>query len=149
MAHARARAPGRRRQRVCHVLQESRHAQKGLGSYIAGPSLAILEKYLNQSLTKPFIPYEAALKDYVAADEAATRYKNLAAYYGQYKHFWVGNGPFFLYSVKPTEKIITLRKFAGFADPTDKWARFASRSSPRSRLPDPAASRLVRRQNSR
>lgn len=94
-------------------------------SYIAGPSLPILEKYLNQSLTKPFIPYANVMSQYVSADEAAARYKNLSAFYKQYSHLWVGNGPYFLYSVKPTEKVVSIRKFADFADPSDKWARFS------------------------
>ncbi|MBI4790022.1 MAG: ABC transporter substrate-binding protein [Chloroflexi bacterium] len=99
-------------------------------SYISGPSLAILDKYLNQSLTKAFIPYEKAMAQFVTADEASTRYKNASAFYKQYAHIWVGNGPMFLYSVKPTEKIVTIRKFAGFADDSTKWARFAEAKIP-------------------
>ncbi len=94
-------------------------------SYIAGPSLPIFDKYLTQFAAKPFIPYEKALSQYITADEATTRYKNAAAYLKQYGNLWIGNGPFFLYSVKPTEKIVTIRKFTGFTDDSTKWARFA------------------------
>jgi peptide/nickel transport system substrate-binding protein len=92
---------------------------------IAGPSLAILNKYATQDQTTPFVPYDKVLTPYLAADEAATRYKNIVAFYQKYNHYWIGNGPFFLYSVKPTEKVITIRKFADFSDPSDKWAKFA------------------------
>ena len=99
-------------------------------SYIAGPALKILEKYLTDATAKPFIPYEKVLGQYVTADEAATRYKNAAAFDKQYGHLWICNGPFYLYSVKPTEKIITIRKFASFTDDSSKWARFSEARTP-------------------
>lgn len=94
-------------------------------NYIAGPSLKILEKYATANAAKSFIPYEKVLSQYTTADEAMARAKNLVAFYQKYNHFWVGNGPFYLYSVKPTEKVFTIRKFADFGDPSDKWARFS------------------------
>jgi peptide/nickel transport system substrate-binding protein len=106
-------------------------------STIAGPSLPILEKYLNQSLTKPFLPFEKVLSQYVTADEAATRYKNASAFYKQYGHLWIGNGPFYLYSVKPTEKVVTIRKFASFADDSTKWARFSEPKTPTAAITGP------------
>jgi peptide/nickel transport system substrate-binding protein len=99
-------------------------------SYIAGPSLPILEKYLNQSLTKPYIPFEKVMSQYVTADEAATRYKNASQWYKDRGNLWICNGPFYLYSVKPTEKIVTIRKFAGLTDDSAKWARFAEAQIP-------------------
>jgi peptide/nickel transport system substrate-binding protein len=99
-------------------------------SYIAGPSMPILEKYLNQSLTKPFIPYEKVLSQYVTADEASARYKNASAFYKDRTHLWICNGPFYLYSVKPTEKIITVRKFTSFTDDSAKWSRFSEARIP-------------------
>jgi len=99
-------------------------------SYIAGPSLPIFEKYLNQSVSKPFIPYDKVLSQYITADEASSRYKAASAFYKSYGHLWIGNGPFFLSSVKPTEKIVTIRKFADFTDASEKWAGFAQPKSP-------------------
>lgn len=99
-------------------------------SYISGPSLKILEKYLNDSTTKPFIPYEKVLSQFVTADEASSRYKAANTFYKDRGHIWIGNGPFYLYSVKPTEKIVSVRKFAGFTDAADKWARFSEARTP-------------------
>ncbi len=94
-------------------------------NYIAGPSLKLLEKYLTESTSKGILPYEKVLSQYVTKDEIAARYKNLGAFYKDRGHFWVGNGPFYLHQVRPTEKQMTLRKFADFADNADKWNRFA------------------------
>jgi peptide/nickel transport system substrate-binding protein len=98
-------------------------------NFIAGPTLKILEKYLTESTSKGTLPYEI-LSQYVTKDEIAARYKNLAAFYKDRGHFWVGNGPFYLHQVRPTEKQLTLRKFADFADPADKWLRFAEAPIP-------------------
>ncbi|MCS7252159.1 MAG: ABC transporter substrate-binding protein [Thermoflexus sp.] len=94
-------------------------------SFVSGPSLPILKKYLDQAQGQKFIPYAPTLGKYVTADEAASRYANLAKWYDQYKHFWVGTGPFVLAQVDPTAKILTLRRYEGYPDPADKWARFA------------------------
>jgi peptide/nickel transport system substrate-binding protein len=40
------------------------------------------------------------------------------------RHFWVSNGPFYLYSVHPVEKIVVIRRSESFSDPADKWVRF-------------------------
>ncbi|MCS7251345.1 MAG: ABC transporter substrate-binding protein [Anaerolineae bacterium] len=94
-------------------------------SFVSGPSLPILKKYLDQAQSQKFIPYEPTMGKYVTADEAASRYANLAKWYDQYKHFWVGTGPYILAQVDPTAKILTLRRYEGYPDPADKWARFA------------------------
>lgn len=107
-------------------------------SYIGGPSMPILNKYLDQSVAKPYIPFEKVLSQYVTADEASTRYKNASAFYKQYNHLWIGNGPYFLYSVKPTEKIVTVRKFTSFADDSEKWARFSEAKIPTVALSGPS-----------
>jgi len=67
---------------------------------------------------------------YVTADEASTRYKNASVFYKDRGNIWIGNGPFYLYSVKPTEKIITIRKFTAFTDDSAKWARFSEARIP-------------------
>jgi peptide/nickel transport system substrate-binding protein len=40
------------------------------------------------------------------------------------KHSWVSNGPFYLHTVYPVEKIVVIRKSQLFSDPADKWVRF-------------------------
>lgn len=99
-------------------------------NYIAGPTLKIMEKYLTESTSKSTVPFEKLMSQYVTKDEIAARYKNLAAFYKDRGHFWVGNGPYYLHQVRPTEKQIILRKFADFSDPADKWNRFAEPQLP-------------------
>jgi len=99
-------------------------------NYISGPSLKILEKYLADSLSKGTIPYAKTLGQFITADEAKARYTALDKWYKERGHFWVGTGPFYLYQVRPTEKIVTLRKYAEFPDPADRWLRFAEAQIP-------------------
>ncbi|MCX7838839.1 MAG: ABC transporter substrate-binding protein [Anaerolineae bacterium] len=99
-------------------------------NFIGGPSLKILEKYLTSSLEKSYIPYAPTLGQYVTAAEAKTRYENLSKFYRDRNHFWVGDGPFYLHQVRPTEKQVIIRKFADFTDPADRWLRFAAAPSP-------------------
>src|SRR5215510_14830003 len=57
-------------------------------------------------------------------EEATERYENLRAWRQTRRHFWVSNGPFYLYSVHPVEKIVVIRRSESFSDPADKWVRF-------------------------
>ena len=52
------------------------------------------------------------------------RYEKLHAWRQARHHFWVSNGPFYLYSVHPVEKIVVIRRSETFTDPADKWVRF-------------------------
>ncbi|MBM3128863.1 MAG: ABC transporter substrate-binding protein [Chloroflexi bacterium] len=107
-------------------------------SFIGGPSLKILEKYLASSTEKSYIPYAPTLGQFVTAAEAKMRYENLAKFYKDRGHFWVGDGPFYLHIVRPTEKQITLRKFADFSDPADRWLRFAEAVIPEAAVSGPS-----------
>ncbi len=93
-------------------------------SFVAGPSLDILKKYLDQATAEKFIPYAPTLGQFVTADEAAARYANLAKWYDQYKHFWVGTGPFYLAQVDTTAKTLLLKRNEAYPDPAEKWAGF-------------------------
>ncbi len=93
-------------------------------NYIAGPSLAILERQLDRALKEGFIPYQKTLGEYVSREEAIERYEKLAAWRRARGHFWVGNGPFYLHAVHPVEKIVVIRKSELFTDPAEKWLRF-------------------------
>lgn len=95
-------------------------------SYISGPSLEILKKYLDQAKTESFIPYAATLGEFVTVDEAAARYENLDAFYAEHNHFWVNTGPFFLDKVFPVEGTLTLTRYAEYPDKADKWSRFGA-----------------------
>ncbi len=93
-------------------------------NYVAGPSLEIMKKYLDQAVSDSFIPYEPTLGQYVTAEEAAARWQNLASWYEEKGHFWVGTGPFYLDKVFPLEKTVVLKRYEAFADPSDKWLGF-------------------------
>jgi peptide/nickel transport system substrate-binding protein len=93
-------------------------------SYISGPSLAVLDRQLATVLKEGFIPYRSTLGEYVSQQEAAERYEKLRAWRQARNHFWVSNGPFYLYSVHPVEKIVVIRRSESFSDPSDKWVRF-------------------------
>jgi len=93
-------------------------------SFIGGPSLEILAKQLGEATTNSYVPYAATLSDYITPEEAAARYANLQAFYDAQNHFWVGTGPYFLGKVFLTEKTLTLRRFADFPDPSNRWDVF-------------------------
>lgn len=93
-------------------------------SFIGGPSLDILSKYLDQATTESYIPYAAFLSQYITADEVAARYANLKAFYDAHKHFWIGTGPYYLDKVFLTEKTLTLKRFADFPDMSNRWDVF-------------------------
>ncbi len=93
-------------------------------SFIGGPSLDILAKYLGEATTNSYIPYAPTLSAYITPEEAAARYANLQAFYDAQNHFWVGTGPYFLGKVFLTEKTLTLRRFEDFPDPSNRWDVF-------------------------
>src|SRR5215216_1305882 len=95
-------------------------------SFIGGPSLEILKKYLDQADAESFIPYAATLGQYVTADEAQARYENLDKFYGEHNHFWVNSGPFVLDKVFPVEGTLTLKRNEAYPDNAAKWSRFGA-----------------------
>jgi len=95
-------------------------------SFIAGPSLPILRKYLDAAIDTKFIPYENVMAKYVSEEEALERYNNLKAWYEAKGHFLVGAGPFYLDKVDPTAKIVVLKAYREFTDTADKWLRFSA-----------------------
>jgi peptide/nickel transport system substrate-binding protein len=95
-------------------------------SYISGPSLAVLDRHLAVALKEAFIPYRNTLGEYLNPREATERYEKLRDWRQTRKHFWVSNGPFYLHTVYPVEKIVVLRKSQLFSDPADKWVRFVA-----------------------
>ena len=94
-------------------------------SWVGGPSLEILSKYLDQSAGGSFIPYEAALGQYLTAEEAKAAYENLQGWFTDHGHYWVGTGPYYLDQAFLTEKTLTLKNNTEFPDLADKWASFS------------------------
>jgi peptide/nickel transport system substrate-binding protein len=93
-------------------------------NYIAGPSLAVLDRQLAAARKDGFIPYGNTMGEYVSRQEARERYEKLRVWREARGHFWVGNGPFYLHSVHPVEKIVVIRRSELFSDPAEKWMRF-------------------------
>jgi len=95
-------------------------------SYIGGPSLEIIGKYLDQAKAESYIPYANVLADYITADEAVARYDNAKAFFGTYGHYNIGTGPYILSEVFLTEKVATLITNPDHPDLSDKWAMFGN-----------------------
>ncbi len=93
-------------------------------SYVGGPSLEILKKYLDQAAAESFIPYAPTMGMYVTAEEAAARYANLAQFYADHSHMIVGTGPYVLDKVFLTEKSLTLVNYPDYPDLADRWSTF-------------------------
>lgn len=100
-------------------------------SYVAGPSLPVLERHLAAAAREDgFLPYAKVLGDLVRPGEVAERYRALTQWYAERRHFWVDSGPFYLHSVHPVERTVVIRRFEGFPDRADKWLRFAKARIP-------------------
>jgi len=93
-------------------------------SWVGGPSLDILSKHLDEAIAGSTIPYAPTMGEYITADEAATRYTNLKAWYTEHGHFWVGTGPYFLDSVDLNAKSAVAKNNPDFPDLADRWAGF-------------------------
>jgi peptide/nickel transport system substrate-binding protein len=95
-------------------------------SYIDGPSLEILTKYLDQAIAENYIPYEPTLGMYITAEEAAARYANYKAWFEKQGHYWIATGPYYLDKVFSVEKTLTLKHNPEFQDLADEWSGFAA-----------------------
>lgn len=94
-------------------------------SWVGGPSLEILSRYLDQAASKSYIPYEPTLGEFITKEEADLRYSNLKKWYADHGHFWIGTGPYYLNQVFTTEKSLVLKNFSDFVDLADRWAAFS------------------------
>jgi peptide/nickel transport system substrate-binding protein len=94
-------------------------------SFVGGPTLAILAKYLDQAIAAKTIPYAPTMGDYLTAAEATARYASLKTWYADRGHFELGTGPYFLYKAFLVEKSLILQNYSAFPDLSDRWANFA------------------------
>ena len=99
---------------------------------VSGPSLEILRGYLTAALASGRVPHAPVLGPWMTADEPERRYAALQEWHRQRGHFWVGDGPFRLHSVRPVEGVVVLRRYEDFPDRGDKWLRFTE-----PRIPEP------------
>jgi peptide/nickel transport system substrate-binding protein len=95
-------------------------------SFIGGPSLEILNTYLTQATEESYIPYAATLSQYITPEEAAARYANLAAWYADRGHFWLGTGQYSLGKVFLVEKTGTLLRNADYPELANRWSTFGT-----------------------
>lgn len=93
-------------------------------SWVGGPSLETLKKYLDQAQSEGFIPYEATMGEFLTPEEVALRYENMSKWYDDHGHFWVGTGPYYLDQVFTTEKSLVLKNNTEFPDFADRWSSF-------------------------
>jgi len=93
-------------------------------NYVAGPTLAVLDKHLAAARAENWIPYAPTLSRWIKPEEARQRYTFLTHWRTGRGHFWVGTGPFLIQRVSPVEKIVELRRFGRFPDPSTKWVKF-------------------------
>ncbi len=100
-------------------------------SYIAGPTVEILEGNLNAMLEEgATMPYEPTLSQYVTADEMTARFENLAEWFRRRGHFWVGTGPFYLERAFPVEGTVVLQRNREYPDMATRWLGFAEAPIP-------------------
>lgn len=93
-------------------------------SWVGGPSLEILKKYMDQAQAEGHIPYEATMSQFLTPEEVALRYENMAKWYEDHGHFWVGTGPYYLDQVFTTEKSLVLKNFSDYPDLASRWSDF-------------------------
>ncbi|NLL43984.1 MAG: ABC transporter substrate-binding protein [Firmicutes bacterium] len=92
--------------------------------YNMGPSLPILDKWLDYAIENNYIPWADFLSEYISEEEIATRYANAKAWYQEKGHMWIGNGPMYLEAVYPTEKVVHLKRYENYSERADKFAMF-------------------------
>ena len=94
-------------------------------SWVSGPSMDVLAADLDAAIADTTVPYEPTLGAYITAEELATRYENLKAFYEEYGHFYAGTGPLILSEVYPVEQTVTLKNNSDYVDSADKWSLFS------------------------
>ncbi|HET9912120.1 MAG TPA: ABC transporter substrate-binding protein [Anaerolineales bacterium] len=107
-------------------------------SWVGGPSLEILSKYLDQAASESYIPFEPTLGQYITKEEADLRYANFKKWYEDHGHFWVGTGPYYLDQVFTTEKTAVLKQNPDYPDLANRWAQFSEAKFAESVLDGPA-----------
>ncbi len=93
-------------------------------SLVAGPTIELLEENLETAQADGFLPFADFMSDYVDSAEISSRWSNLAAWYDEYEHFWVGTGPYQLAGVFPVEGTVQLTRFEDYPDLATRWDQF-------------------------
>ncbi|MCX6035411.1 MAG: ABC transporter substrate-binding protein, partial [Chloroflexi bacterium] len=93
-------------------------------SFIGGPSLEILAKYLDQAIADNTIPYAPTMSAYITAADATARYAALKAWYTAKGHFWDSTGPYYLDSVDLNGFNAVVKNNPEFPDLANRWSAF-------------------------
>jgi peptide/nickel transport system substrate-binding protein len=93
-------------------------------SFVGGPTLDILAKYLDEAIAANTIPYSPTMSTFITADEATTRYANLKAWYTAHGNFQLGTGPYYLDRAYLVEKSLVLKNYTAYPDLANRWAIF-------------------------
>ena len=93
-------------------------------SQASGPTLEVQMKYVDDNITKKYIPYEATMGKYLKPEEAVVRYNNLKAFYAAHKHIVLGTGPYLVDQVFPVEGSIAMVRYDKYLFPADQFAGF-------------------------
>jgi len=91
---------------------------------IAGETVGILARHLEQARASNYIPYAPTLSQYITADQARERWANLTRWYQEKGHFWLGTGVLYLERAFPVEKTAQLKRFELHPDRADRWNIF-------------------------
>lgn len=93
-------------------------------SWVGGPTVETLLKYLDQAIADGYIPYAPTMSEYLTAEEAVAKYEAIKGFYDEYGHLWIGTGPYVLDQVFLTEKSAVLKNYPDYPDYADRWAAF-------------------------
>ena len=93
-------------------------------SFVGGPTLEVLNTYLETAIAESTIPYEPTLGAFLTAEEAASRYQAVKDWYDDKGHMWIGTGPYYLDQAFLTEKSLVVKHFADYPDSADRWSNF-------------------------
>jgi peptide/nickel transport system substrate-binding protein len=110
---------------LAYTQDKADNAQVENTSWVGGPSLEILEKYLDQAAGESLIPFEPTLGEYITREEVDLRYTNLKNWFEEHGHFWLGTGPYYLDQVFTTEKSLVLKNNMEFVDLANRWDLFS------------------------
>ncbi|MFN3308130.1 MAG: ABC transporter substrate-binding protein, partial [Anaerolineales bacterium] len=123
---------------LAYTADKSTQKEVEQTNFVGGPSLEILNKYLDQAIAEQTIPYAPTLGEYLTTEQAVARYNNLKAWFEAHGHFWVGTGPYYLDSVGLTEKTAVVKQNPDFPDLADRWAGFSEPMLAEATLDGPA-----------
>ncbi len=89
-----------------------------------GPAVEFMDREIssgNITTRGPSVTKPPGFESYVTQSEAEARWTALQSWRTAHGHYFVSNGPYFLDSVDPAASQATVRNFAGYPFPRDRW----------------------------